>query len=55
MGSIYGLTIFPSGIEQIFKSGEMQAALDAVVSPIAASANANFGLKAGVYATWFFM
>lgn len=44
---IYGLEIFPSGIEQIFKSGEMQAALDAVVSPIAASANANFGLRAG--------
>jgi len=44
---IYGLVIFPSGIEQIFKSGGMQSALDAVVSPIAASANANFGLKAG--------
>ena len=44
---IYGLEIFPSGIIQIFKSGEMQAALDGVVSPIAASANANFGLKAG--------
>lgn len=44
---IYGIQIFPSGIEQVFKSGEMQAALDAAVSPIAASANANFGLKAG--------
>lgn len=48
MGSgIYGVRLFPSGIEQVFKSGGMQAALDAVVSPIAASANANFGLKAG--------
>ena len=47
MGSVYGIQIFPSGIEQIFKSGGMQAALDAVVSPIAASANANFGLRAG--------
>lgn len=47
MGSIYGIQIFPSGIEQIFKSGGMQSALDAVVSPIAANANANFGLRAG--------
>lgn len=48
MGSgIYGLEIFPSGIEQIWKSGGMQAALDAAVAPIAESANANFGLKAG--------
>ena len=44
---IYGIEIFPSGIEQIFKSGGMQSALEAVVSPIAASANANFGLHAG--------
>ena len=39
--------MLPSGIEQVFKSGAMQAALDAVVSPIAEKANANFGLKAG--------
>ena len=44
---IYGLVIYPSGIEQVFKSGAMQSALDSVVSPIAASANANFGLRAG--------
>lgn len=47
MGSIYGLKIIPSGIEQIFKSGGMQSALESVVSPIAATANANFGIKAG--------
>ncbi len=46
-GGIYGLRIIPSGIEQIFKSGGMQSALNAVVSPIAATANANFGIKAG--------
>lgn len=48
MGSgIYGVRIIPSGIEQVFKSGGMQAALEGVVAPIAAAANANFGLKAG--------
>ena len=44
---IYGFKPYPSGFEQVFKSGAMQSALDAVVSPIAARANANFGLKAG--------
>ena len=44
---IYGIRLFPSGIEQVFKSGGMQSALDAAVSPIAAAANANFGLEAG--------
>ena len=44
---IYGFEENPNGFAQIFKSGAMQAALEAVVSPIAAKANANFGLKAG--------
>ena len=48
MGSgIYGVEILPSGIAQIFKSGGMQSALESVVAPIAAAANANFGLRAG--------
>lgn len=48
MGSgIYGVVVIPGGIEQIFKSGAMRGALEAVVAPIAESANANFGLKAG--------
>ena len=48
MGSgIYGVKIFPSGIEQVFKSGGMRSALEAVVAPIASSANSNFGLRAG--------
>ena len=46
-GGIYGFEPNPAGIAQIFKSGGMQSALNAVVSPIAAAANANFGLKAG--------
>ncbi len=44
---IYGVTIIPSGIEQVFKSGGMQSALRSAVEPIAAAANANFGLRAG--------
>jgi hypothetical protein len=44
---IYGVKIIPSGIEQVFKSGGMRSALESVVAPIAASANANFGLRAG--------
>lgn len=48
MGSgIYGVKIFPSGIEQIWKSGGMRSALESAVAPIAAAANANFGLRAG--------
>ena len=47
VSGIYGIEIFPRGIEQVFKSGSMQAALEAAVSPIAASANANFGIKGG--------
>lgn len=44
---LYGYKPNPAGWQQVFKSGGMQAALDSVVSPIAARANANFGLHAG--------
>ena len=44
---LYGYRPNPAGWEQVFKSGGMQSALDAAVSPIAAAANANFGLRAG--------
>ena len=44
---LYGYRPNPEGWKQVFKSGGMQAALDAAVSPIAAAANANFGLRAG--------
>ena len=48
MGSgIYGVEMFPSGFEQVFKSGGMKSALESAVAPIAARANANFGIKAG--------
>ena len=44
---LYGYKPNPSGWMSVFKSGGMQSALRGVVEPIAASANANFGLKAG--------
>ena len=44
---LYGFVPNPSGIEQVWKSGGMQSALRSAVEPIAAAANANFGLKAG--------
>lgn len=46
-GGLYGYKPNPSGWQQVFKSGGMQAALRGAVEPIAASANANFGLHAG--------
>lgn len=44
---LYGYKPNPAGWRQVFKSAGMQAALDSVVSPIAARANANFGINAG--------
>ena len=44
---LYGFKPNPAGIMQVWKSGGMQAALNAAVSPIAARANASFGLHAG--------
>ena len=44
---LYGYKPNPAGWMQVFKSGGMQSALRGAVEPIAARANANFGLKAG--------
>ena len=44
---LYGYRPDAAGWAQVFKSGGMQSALKGVVEPIAANANANFGLRAG--------
>ena len=44
---LHGFTPNAHGIEQVFKSSGMQAALRQAVEPIADAANANFGLQAG--------
>ena len=44
---LYGYRPNPAGWMQVFKSAGMQAALRGAVEPIAAAANANFGLHAG--------
>ena len=44
---LYGFRPNPAGIIQVFKSGGMQSALSGVVEPIAARANANFGIAPG--------
>ena len=44
---LYGFKPNPAGIIQVFKSGGMQSALMGAVGPIAARANANFGIAQG--------
>ena len=44
---LYGYKPNSAGWMAVFKSGGMQSALKGVVDPIAAAANANFGLRAG--------
>ena len=44
---LYGYKPRQSGWMQVFKSAGVQSALKGVVEPIAARANANFGLRAG--------
>lgn len=44
---LYGFVSNSAGFRQVFRSGGMQSALNGAVTPIAAAANANFGLHAG--------
>ena len=44
---LYGYRPNEAGWRQVFKSAGMQSALKSAIEPIAARANANFGLHAG--------